>query len=177
MQAESQPTDRSDPPRRSAVATALLVIAAIVVLGLVGWAIVALVAGGPVPAAEAQIEISFLGDGTSFVGDSEIEAGTATVTFTNDTDGEGMFFVMRYETGSEALAEELAAIGEGGTVVTSNAPVTGYVEALSDWPVMPGTHTYELDLQAGNTYLFDAGYEDFKITGIWRMAVIEVVEP
>lgn len=171
MQAQSQPAERS---RLMGV---LAVVAGIAVVGLGAWGIVWWQDGGAVPADEAQIDIAFTGDGTSFVGDREIIEGTVTVTFSNETDSEGMLYVMAYETGSDALAEELEVVEEGDSVITSDAPTAGFSEVLADWPVSPGTHTYTVDVEAGNTYLFDAGPEDFHQSGLWRMAVIEVVEP
>jgi len=135
-------------------------------------------AGGPVAADEAQIEITFTGDGTSFVGDREIIEGTVTVTFSNETDSVATVYVMGYETGSAALAEELKVVEEGNSVVTGDAPTAGYFEvdfeALGDY-VPPGTYTWTMDLGPDNTYLFDVGPEGFHTKGLWRMAVIEVV--
>lgn len=171
MQAQSRPADRSSVTTLGAAA------AVVVVIGLGIWGIFVLLGGGPVPADEARIEVAFTGDGTSFVGDREIVEGTVTVTFSNETDSDGILYVMAYETGSDALAVELEMIEVGGSLVTSDPPVAGYTEVLSDWPASPGTHSYTVDMEAGNTYLFDAGFEDYHQSGIWRMAVIEVVAP
>lgn len=85
---------------------------------------------------------------------------------------------MGYETGSAALAEELEVIEEGGSVMTGAGPTAGFVEvdfeALGEL-VDPGTHTWSMDLEPGNTYLFDVGPEGFHIKGMWRSAVIDVV--
>jgi hypothetical protein len=170
MQAQSRPTDR---PR---FAKLLVAVAGIAVVGLGIWGVFALLDGGPVPAGEALVEIGFTGDATSFEGDREIIEGTVEVAFTNDTDAPAVVYFMYYETGSVALAEELAAIEEGGKLVTSDAPTEGYVEVYGD-TVEPGTYTWSFDMSAGNTYLFDVGPEDFHQSGIWRMAVIEVIEP
>lgn len=175
MQAQTHPSDVSR--RRPWVAPLLIGIAIVALLGIGGWALLAWLDGGPVPAEDARIDVTFTGTGTSFVGDRVITEGTATMSFTNGLDAPGMLYVMRYETGSPALAEELEFVAEGGSVVTSDAPTPGFVEVLGEWPVPPGTHTYTVDLLAGNTYLFDAGPEDFHQAGLWRMAVIEVVEP
>lgn len=171
MQAQSRSTERSR------LTTLLAVVGIIAVVGLATWGVLALLDGGPVPAGEAQVDVAFTGDGTSFVGDREIVEGTVTVTFANDSGSEVMLYVMAYETDSNALAEELRMIEEGGSLVTGDAPIAGFTEVLSEWPVSPGTHSYTVDLEAGNTYLFDAGLEDYHQSGIWRMAVIEVVEP
>lgn len=170
MQAQTKPTGRSR------VLTVLVVIAGIVVIGLGIWAIFALVDGGPVPADEAEVSIAFTGDGTSFVGDRDIAEGSVAVNFSNETDAPAVVYFMGYATGSDALAEELGVLEEGGSFVTSDPPTAGFFEVFGD-TVEPGAHTWTLDLKAGNTYLFDVGPENFHEDGIWRMAVIEVVEP
>lgn len=171
MEAQSKPTERS------LLMTLLIVVGAVAVIGLGTWGVFTLLDGGPVPADEARVEISFTGDGTTFVGDREIVAGTVTVTYSNDSDAASILYVMGYETGSDALADELQVVEEGGIVITGEPPTAGYFEVLYDQPVAPGTHTYTVDLEAGNTYLFDAGPEDFHQSGLWRLAVIEVFEP
>ena len=133
---------------------------------------------GPVPADEAQLEFTFTGDGASFAGDREIAEGAVIVLFSNEADGAAIFTILGYETGSDALAEELEVMEEGGTVVTSDAPTDGYFEAEFDdlgEAVAPGDYSWTVDLVAGNTYLFDVGAEDFHVSGMWRPAVIEVV--
>jgi hypothetical protein len=146
------------------------------VLALV-MAMAASCGGGSVAADEAQIEMTYTGEGTSYVGDREIiEGGPATVTFSNDTTGLVLVDVLRYETGSDELAQELALVEEGNSVVPSGPPGAGYVRAWSGGlgGLEPGNHTWTMDLEPG-TYLFDAGPEDFMTTGMWRVAVIEVV--
>ena len=134
--------------------------------------------GGPVAADEAQIELTYTGEGTSYVGDREIiEGGPATVTFSNETTEKVYVDVLRYETGSDELAEELAFLQEGKSVVPgSPEPSAGYVRAWSGGlgGLEPGSHTWTMDLEPG-TYIFDAGPADFMTTGMWRVAIIEVV--
>ena len=131
---------------------------------------------GPVAADEAQIEITYTDDGTSFVGDHEIIEGTVTVTFVNETDSEALMAVFGYETGSAALAEELEFLDEGERGVPSGAlPVAGSFDIdFERPPLVPCTQTWTMDVVPG-TYLFDFGPEDFMTTGLWRAAVIEVV--
>lgn len=134
--------------------------------------------GGPVAAEEAQIEMTYTGEGTSYVGDREIiEGGPVTVTFSNDTTEKVYVDVLRYETGSDGLAYELAWLQEGNNVVPSSPmPIEGYTRAWSGGlsGLEPGSHTWTMDLEPG-TYLFDAGPADYMTTGFWRVAVIEVV--
>lgn len=135
-------------------------------------------AGEPVPADEAQIEFTFVGDGATFVGDREIVEGTVTVLFSNESDGAARPTFLGYETGSNALAEELEVMDEGGTVVTRDAPTDGYYEVEFDGlgeAVAPGSYSWGMELVAGYTYLIDVGAEDFHVSGMWRPAVIEVV--
>jgi len=130
-----------------------------------------------VAADQAQIQMTYTGEGTSYVGDREIiEGGPATVTFSNETTGLVLVDVLRYKTGSDELAEELALVEEGNSVVPSRPPGAGYVRAWSGGlgGLEPGSHTWTMDLEPG-TYVFDAGPEDFMTTGLWRVAVIEVV--
>ena len=85
---------------------------------------------GSVAADEAQIEMTYTGEGTSYVGDREIiEGGPATVTFANETTGLVLVDVLRYETGSDELAQELAIVEEGNSIVPSGPPGAGYVRA------------------------------------------------
>jgi hypothetical protein len=134
--------------------------------------------GGPVEADEARIEITYSSDGTSYTGDREIIAGTITVTFTNETNAPATWSVWGYPAGSEALAAELAFVDEGKMrVPIAPLPVDGFYEIDYDWPDdigEPGTQTWTVDLVPG-TWIFDVGPEDFRITGLWRAAVIEVV--
>ena len=162
---------------RSRGPAALAVVVAIIVL--VGVAVVAWVMRddeGPVAADEAQIEITYTDDGTSFVGDHEIIEGTVTVAFSNETDSVAIVAMFGYESDSAGLAEELEFLEEGDLGVPVGAPEAGYfevdIEGSDD--VAPGSHTWTMDLGPG-TYVFDVGPEDFHTTGLWRAAVIEVV--
>lgn len=139
-----------------------------VVLLLVVGLIVASCGGGSVAPDEAQIEMTFTGDGTSYVGDREIIEGTVTVTFSNESNDPLIMDVFGYETGSEGLAEELTFLEEGRRGVPSGPlPATGFFALDFDYPdeLEPGSHTWTMDLVPG-TYIFDAW------TGA---AVIEVV--
>ncbi len=140
--------------------------------------VVASCGGGPVEADEAHIEMTFSDDGTSYAGDREIIEGTVTITFTNETNAPATWSVWGYETGSGALTEELAFLEEGkkGVPITP-LPVAGYYEIDYEWPDDIGEighQTWTVDLAPG-TWLFDVGPEDFRTTGLWRAAVIEVV--
>lgn len=148
----------------------------VMLLALAVGLVVASCAGGPVEANEALIEMAYTDDGTSYTGDREIIEGTVTVTFANETTTTPLLAVFGYETGSDALAEELAFLEEGERGVPSGAlPVTGFFDIEFDpGDLGPGSHTWSMDLVPG-TYLFDIGPEDFMTTGLWRMAVIEVV--
>lgn len=157
-----------------------MVVLAVVVLA-VGAAVVAWLVmsdDGPVAADEAQIEMTYSGDAVSYVGDHEVIEGTLTVTFTNETDAPAMFIVFGYETGTEALAEELEFVGEGDRAVPSGPdPVAGFFDVDFEYSgdiSEPGSHTWTMDLAPG-TYIFDVGPDDFMTTGLWRLAVIEVV--
>jgi hypothetical protein len=160
------------PSRRLGVRAA--VVAVIVVAGAV--AVLMYNDGGPVPADEARIELTYGDDGTSFVGDHEIIEGTLTVTFVNETTTTPLLAVFGYETGSDALAQELAFLGEGERGVPGGGlPAGGFFDIeFEPGDLGPGSHTWTMDLIPG-TYLFDIGPEDFLTAGLWRMAVIEVV--
>jgi hypothetical protein len=124
----------------------------------------------PVAAGDARLEVTFTGDTTSFAGDQMITEGLANVTFINESTERAGFVVMRFDTGSEDLAAELAAIPLGGdapppTVVPPNRVLIRIVE--------PGTSTTaSIPLKPG-TYLFDAGTLGETGWGehIWRAAV------
>ena len=130
----------------------------------------------PVAAGEAQIDITYADSGTTYVGDREIREGTATVTFANETGAEAIVILMRYETGSAALAEELELVEEGGVLVTPDPPTAGYdeIDLEGSGALMPGSYNWTVDLEPG-TYLFDVGPLDFHTTGLWRAVVFEVV--
>ncbi|MGB9357546.1 MAG: hypothetical protein WCC01_03220 [Acidimicrobiia bacterium] len=130
----------------------------------------------PVAAGEAQIDITYADSGPTYVGDREIREGTATVTFANETGAEAIVILMRYETGSTALAEELELVEEGGVLVTPDPPAAGYdeIDLEGSGALMPGSYNWTVDLEPG-TYLFDVGPLDFHTTGLWRAVVFEVV--
>jgi hypothetical protein len=152
------------------------VIAIIVIVGVAVLAWIMTNDEGPVAADEAQIEMTYTDDGTSFVGDHKITEGTVTVTFSNETTTTPEFVVFGYETGSEALAEELEFLEEGDRGVPSGTlPAAGFFDVDFDpGELVPGSHTWTMELRPG-TYIFDVGPEDFMTTGLWRIAVIEVV--
>ena len=129
-----------------------------------------------VAAGEAQIDITYGDTGTTYVGDREIGEGTATITFANETAVEAIVILMRYETGSAALAEELEVVEEGGVLVTPEPPTAGYdeIDLEGSGSLMPGSYNWTVDLKPG-TYLFDVGPLDFHTTGLWRAVVFEVV--
>lgn len=140
--------------------------------------VVAACGGGPVAADQAQIEMTYADQGTSFVGDRVIIEGAVTITFTNESDAPVTWSIWGYETGSEALAAEMAFLEEGEKgVPTTPTPVAGFYVIDQEYPDdigEPGTRTWTLDLAPG-TWIFDVGPEDFRTTGLWRAAVIEVV--
>ena len=134
--------------------------------------------GVPVAPDEAQIEMTYTDDGVSYFGDRVIVEGTVAITFTNETDAPATWSVWGYETGSEALAEELAFLAEGSKAVPINPlPVAGYFAIDYEWPDdvgEPGSQVWKVHLVPG-TWIFDVGPESFRSTGLWRAAVIEVV--
>ena len=125
---------------------------------------------------EAQVAITYTGSGTTYVGGDEFIEGTVTIRLSNETDSEAIVVLLRYETGSAALAEELEVVEEGSRLVTGELPTAGYdeVDLEGSGALLPGSHTWAVDLQPG-TYLFDVGPLDFHTTGLWRAAVFEVV--
>ncbi len=129
----------------------------------------------PVAAAEARIEMTFTDDGTSYVGDHQIIEGTATITFSNETTGPVTLMAFGYETGGAALAEELEFLKEGDNGVPSGLdPAEGFFDPEIGGEYEPGDHTWTIDLIPG-TYIFDASTGDVMTTGLWRVAVIEVL--
>jgi hypothetical protein len=146
-----------------ALAATLVVVGAVVV----AWVLAA--GGGPVAAGDAQIEVTFTGDGTSYDGDREIVEGDADITFVNDSDFLAWFVILRFDTGSAELAAELDLLTEGGSVFSDTAlpfdPEFNQTFAV-------GTHSVEFTLEPG-TYIFDTGMEF--VAHVNRAAVIEVV--
>lgn len=130
----------------------------------------------PVAAGEAQIDITYTDSGTTYVGDREIIEGTATIGLSNQTASEAIVVLLRYETGSAALAEELQLVEEGSRLVTGELPTAGYdeIDLAGSGVLAPGIHTWAVDLEPG-TYLFDVGPLDFHTSGLWRAAIFEVV--
>jgi hypothetical protein len=171
---ESNRTRKAAPrSRRSATLVAVAVIAVGAGIAVVAWLMTS--DGGPVAADEAQIEMVFTGDGTSHVGDHEIVEGMATITFSNETTGPVTVMAFGYETGSAALAEELELLEEGESgMPTGVDPAEGFFDPSIGGDFEPGEHTLTVDLQPG-TYIFDASTGDVMTTGLWRVAVIEVV--
>ena len=111
------------------------------------------------------------------MGDHKIIEGTATLTFSNETSAPVILAVFGYETGSTALATELAVGEEGESFIPRGGlPAAGIFDVDIDQAgdLEPGSHTLTIDLRPG-TYIFDAGPGDFMTTGLWRVAVIEVV--
>jgi len=130
-----------------------------------------------VAAGTAHIEMTYSGNRTSCVGDRTIFEGTVTVLFRNDGDAPLKLDVFGYESGSGALAEELAFLDEGGQGVPSSVlPAAGFFRVVSEIPaeLEPGTTTWTMDLVPG-TYIFDVSEGAALVDGLWRVAVIEVV--
>lgn len=174
MTTQESTQTRQATPRSRWSGTLVAVVAVVVVVGVavVAW----LIANqGPVAADEAQVEMTYSGDGVSYTGDREIIEGTITVTFVNESDTVPGIAVWGYETGSDALAEELAFAEEGEMAVPGTAlPVAGYDLEFETGDLVPGTTTWTMDLGPG-TYIFDVLPDNFTTTGLWRAAVIEVV--
>ena len=150
-----------------AVVVAVTVAVAAAVVGI--WA---LTTSRPVAAEDAQIEVTFTGDEASYAGDTEVIEGTANVAFVNDTDRSAYAVVLRFETGSTELDEELATFPEGSDIVSATGPAGSTVlfELIS-----PGSaRTWEVPLEPG-TYVLDAAKGSGQETHVWRVAVIEVV--
>ena len=163
-------TDRPRGSRTGVVVGLIFVVAAIVAIA---WVMTS--SDEPVPADEAQIEMTFTADGTSYVGDHEIVEGIATITFSNETAGPVTLMAFGYETGSAALADELEFLAEGESGVPSGVdPAEGFFDPNIGGDFEPGEHTLTADLRPG-TYIFDASTGDVMTTGVWRIAVFEVV--
>lgn len=154
-------------PRRGMAVT---VFAVIVVVGglVVAWLITT--DGGPVAAGDANIEVTFTGDGASYDGPREVIAGDASITLINETTNPVWFVIQRFDTGSDELADSLASLQEGGNVVPGDQDrPSGLVLTRT---LGSGAHPVTLTLQPG-TYIFDTGFEFANM--VWRAAVIEVV--
>ena len=156
------------------------VVAVIVVVGVAVAAWLVARDEAPVAADGAQIEMTYTGAGTSYVGDRKIIEGTVTVTLSNETTTPMILAVFGYETGSYALAAELESLEEG----SSSVPTEGWFGLFGRRPgilvdteyptrLEPGSHSWRMDLGPG-TYIFDVGSEQLT-SGLWRAAVIEVV--
>lgn len=132
--------------------------------------------GGAVAADDASVEITYTDDGTSYTGDRVITDGTVTVIVSNESDGVVIAALFWYESGSEALAEEMSFLNEGEKGIPVGLPADGYTEIELDGSgeLSPGTHTWTVDLQPG-TYIFDVGPMEYHTTGLWRAAVFDVV--
>ncbi len=149
----------------------------VVFVVLVSVSAVSCSSDGSIAADEAHIEMIYSDDGTSYIGDRTIVEGTATVIFSNDSDDPLRLDVFGYETGSEALDEELAFLHEGTKGVPSGVlPVAGFFRVASETPqqLEPGRQTWTMDLVPG-TYIFDVSAGAAMVDGLWRAAVIEVV--
>jgi len=132
----------------------------------------------PVAADQAQIEMTYTGEGTSYVGDREIVEGPATVTFSNETSSTVLVVTWMFETGSDALAQELEALPEGSFAERDPGGPPGGLSLERPLGLMedaqPGSNTYTMQLQPG-THLFDVAPDGNPIHGIWRVGAIEVV--
>lgn len=154
---------------------AVVAVAVVAGVAVAGWIMTR--DEGPVAAGDATIEITWTDEGTTYAGDHEIREGTVTVEFSNQTDHKATMAILAYETGSRWLATELDFLPEEGDWgVPVGAPAIGYrdIEFDGAGDLVPGSHTWTMDLQPG-TYLFDVGAEDYRFTGLWRAAIIEVV--
>lgn len=132
---------------------------------------------GPVAAGDARIEVTFTGDGTSYVGHREIFEGITELTLINQGETTASFVVQRFDTGSVELAENLALAAEGGDFLTEDLP-PGMVDIYEVLPAASGASpaTPSILLEPG-TYILDAGLGSDEIDGthVYRAAVITVV--
>lgn len=144
--------------------------AAVVVVGVITVIWVISTDDGPVAAGDANIEVTFTGDGASYDGPQEVIEGDATITLINETANPVWFVVQRFDTGSDELADQLASLPEGGNIVPDEQDRAPGLVLLRT--VGPGPHPVTLTLQPG-TYTFETGFE-FANT-VWRPGVIEVV--
>jgi hypothetical protein len=128
--------------------------------------------GGPVAAEDAQIEVTFTGDGTSYSGDREIVEGTARITLINESTELLEFGVVRIDPGSQELPADLAELLEPTFFVDWDA-----AEVLAVWEDIPtGSETWTLELRPG-IYLLELSYssESAQTSRTYRAGVIEVV--
>ena len=57
----------------------------------------------------------------------------------------------------------------------SGEPAPGYRDIeFGDPDLVPGSHTWTMSLEPG-TYFIDIGPEDYRVSGLWRAAIIDVV--
>ena len=158
-------------PRRRRLRLVGALTAAVVVFGAIAVALVASGDGGPVAAADAQIEVTFTRDGPSYVGDREIIAGEAEVIFINNADFPSWLAVHRYDTGSAELTDELARNSAAGAFVSpADQPTPAEMEVFQLFG--RGANPVEITLRPG-TYIIDTAMDMTNV--VWRAAVIEVV--
>jgi hypothetical protein len=134
--------------------------------------------GGPVASADAQIEITFDGNDATYTGHRQIIEGRAEIVLTNASTGSAWFVVQRFDTGSNELTAELARAAEGADFVTTDGPLGEakiMEEILPESGSFSGNVTRPIRLEAGSTYVLEAGLAGEESTRIWRAAVIEVV--
>ena len=148
-----------------AFAAVLIVIGAGVI-----WAVAT--DGGPVAAGDARIEVTFTGDGTSYLGDRVIIEGTVELTYINEAPTPAWLALHRYDTGSDALAGELGFLLEGENARPGDKAPGSDFQLLEVYE--QGRHAVTIALLPG-TYLIDVGPDWDEPTHVYRGAVIEVV--
>lgn len=154
------------PKAIAAFATTVVLIGAVVV----AWVLAG--GDGPVAAANAQVEVTFTGDATSYLGDREIIEGTVELKYVNSATTPAWLALHRYETGSDALAVELDFLLEGENGLPGErAPSADF--QLLEW-FAQGSHAVSVPLLPG-TYLVDVGPDWDGPTHVYRAVVIEVV--
>jgi hypothetical protein len=164
-----QPTQTTQvtPRPRGPKAFVALAVAIVVAVGAVIaiWAITN--DDGPVAAEDARLELTFTGDGASYVGDREITEGLAEVVLINDATQPIWFVVQYFEPGSAALEPELAL---GTDFFTTGSPP-------GETPIFeqhdPGRTTRSIMLEPG-TYLITAADASGDSTHVWQPGVVEV---
>jgi hypothetical protein len=145
--------------------------AVLIVIGAgVTWAVAT--DGGPVAAGDARIEVTFTGDGTSYLGDRVIIEGTIELTYINEATTPAWLALHRYDTGSDALAAELDFLQEGENARPGDKAPGSDFQLLEVYE--QGRHAVTIALLPG-TYLIDAGPDWDEPTHVYRVAVIEVV--